>query len=476
MRNLRPVTDTPPRAIIYMRQSTFREESISLDLQERACRDYCERQGYVVVDVLSDPGISGRVWSSRPKVQQVMAAIESRHAEVIILWKWSRLSRSRKDWAVAADRVDLAGGRIESATEPIDTATASGRFARGVMTEYAAFQSEQIGEQWEEVRQRRLNLGLPASGRLPFGWSWVKDGIEPNPDQAPYVVQMYRRYLDGMGSAEIANWLNSEKVPGPNGNPWTRVRPFTVLDSPIHAGLIPYRGKTYPGAHEGIIDEITWSAYRAERERRTTRHHKPRKADYLLSNLVYCSCGARMHGKGAVTGGRWYGGYICSSIRGVEPHPGSRYVSALTLHPVIEKWALGFDVEALATEDESQATLLSRRERIIRKLAQLEDESATLLRERTRGDAPPSAYDRALSAIASERQELEAEKQTIDRIFHSRPDPTDVYAMRDDWSFWPIDRKNLALRKLIARVTLSETADAIALAPSWGGEPETFTL
>lgn len=472
MRNLRPVADTPLRAIIYLRQSTYREESISLDLQERACRDYAERSGYDVVAVEADPGISGRTWSKRPKVQLVMSAIEDGRADVILLWKWSRLSRSRKDWAVAADRVDVAGGRIESATEPIDTATASGRFARGVMTEYAAFQSEQIGEVWEDVRQRRLSLGLPASGRVPFGWVWSEHGkVEPHPERAPHVVEMYRRYLAGSGYAEIAKWLNDNEIPGPLGNSWTRTRPKTVMDSPIHVGLIPYRGATYPGAHEGIIDESTWNAYLSERSRRTTRGEKQRRAGYVLSHLMRCACGERMSGKGAVTAGKWYGGYICAH-RSTHAHDGRAYVSALSIEPAVIDWMMTFDVDDTDAEgDDPLAAVASRRERLVRQLAQLEDEAVQILRERTRGDAPASTYDRALAAIADDRQKLADDLRKIDESLRRRPEASTVHQIRSDWGLWPVPEKNRALRRLVSRIELQPDGRSAHVFPSWGGMP-----
>lgn len=37
------------QAIIYARQSISREESISLELQESACRQYAEQHGYEIV-------------------------------------------------------------------------------------------------------------------------------------------------------------------------------------------------------------------------------------------------------------------------------------------------------------------------------------------------------------------------------------------------------------------------------------------
>ena len=151
-RRLHAVPETAPRAVLYLRQSVAREESISLELQEIAGRRYCEQRGYEVVEVLADPGISGRTWA-RPAVQHAVRMIEARDVDVIVVWKWSRLSRSRRDWAVAVDRVEGAGGRLESSTEPVDTTTSTGRFTRGMLAELAAFESERIGDTWREDRK-----------------------------------------------------------------------------------------------------------------------------------------------------------------------------------------------------------------------------------------------------------------------------------------------------------------------------------
>lgn len=463
--HLRPLTDAPLRAVIYLRQSTHRDDSISLELQEIACRDYCERMGYTVVDVRSDPGISGRTWSKRPDVQRAMAAIEDRTADVIVLWKWSRLSRSRRDWALAADRVDIAGGRIESATEPIDTATASGRFARGVMTEYAAFQSEQIGETWEEVRQRRLKRGLPASGRLPYGWRWIKgQGIEPDPEQALVVVSMYRQYLAGHGSAEIARALNAEGIPGPNGNPWTRARPLTVMDSPIHAGLIPYRGSLHAGAHEPIIDSSTWEAYRAERDRRRAASAKPRAYEYLLSTLVRCPCGARMTGKGSVTGGRWYGGYLCGSL---DPdHAGGKYISALTLHPAVEHWILQFSPR-LSSGGRSVDTQRARRDRILREMNELQAELTALARQNARGVLSDAAYAPAAASVEADLAALSADERAIHATTRAVPTAQELHSLRTAWPMMTTAAKNRSLRQMVDRIEV-RSGGSVRLHTTWG--------
>lgn len=463
MRNLRAVTETAPRAIIYLRQSIHREESISLELQEIACRDYCDRAGYVVVGVESDPGISGRTWN-RPAVQRTMAAIEDGTADVVILWKWSRLSRSRKDWALAIDRADIAGGKIESATEPIDTATASGRFARGVMTEYAAFQSEQIGEQWEEVRQRRLKMGLPASGRLPFGWEWADGGIRPHPEHSPLVVEMYRRYLSGDGAAAIAQWLNARGTPAPNGGAWRRARPLVVMDSPIHAGLIPYRDSTYPGKHAPIIDRETWDEYRRIREQRRDAGVKPRTYAHLLSNLMICRCGNRMHGKGSVTGGKLYRGYLCGET--LSGHDGRAYVSALTVEPLVVDWLMTFDPEVDTRVDASSQR--ARLDAVTREQNALEIELVTLTRQHTRGIIPESAYVRASSDIEAELARLRAEENKLAATARAAPAGKQVAALRVTWREATMSERNRALRQVVASIRVLDDGTKFDLTTTWG--------
>lgn len=463
----RLVPDTPPRAVLYLRQSVHRDDSISIELQEAAGRDYATRQGYDVVAVEADEGLSGRKWDNRPAVQRVLTMIEAHDAEVIILWKWSRLSRNRKHWALAADRVEVAGGRIESATEPIDTATASGRFARGVMTEYAAFQSEQIGEQWEEVRQRRLRLGLPASGRLPWGWEWAGDGtIRPTSD-ADTVQEMYRRYLAGDGSATISRWLNTHNIPAPNGGIWNRVRPFTVMDSPIHAGLIPYRGEEHPGAHKGIISPDTWQQYKAMRASRREDRTRPReRTPYLLSGLVHCHCGLRMQGKGAITSGIWYSGYICTSM---DPAHGRAYISSKKIDPLIDQW---FSQLADTIDDDIDEVPRIEDEGLVERLTAEWNAHQARLDKLTRlllDDLVSEASYRATrTAVEREQAHISRRLDEARARLSRRPNlhAAELRNLGDDWAEMAPDiRRQMAVR-VIRDITIAETS--ITITSGWG--------
>ncbi|MEJ6489760.1 recombinase family protein [Leucobacter sp. USCH14] len=464
---LRPVPAVRPRAVLYLRQSVARDDSISLELQEIAGRDHCARSGYDVVRVEVDEGISGRTWAKRPAVQRVMGMIESREADVIVLWKWSRLSRSRRDWAVAADRVDVAGGRIESATEPIDTATASGRFARGVMTEYAAFQSEQIGEQWAEVRARRFALGLPPTGSVPWGWVSRKTHIEPHPERAPFVAAAYRLYLEGRGMTYIAGWLNRSDARTLNGRDWIQATVRKLLDSPVHAGYVEYRGEVKRGAHTGIISESDWARYQA---RRRDRHvpMKARTSKHLLSSLVVCNCGRKRYGNTTIArhdGTTRYHSYVCPST---VPHPPrAKTIATWRVDAAVSNWVKGISdaspalSEANAVRDDVEA--------VAREIVAAERRLVKLTEHLLSGLVPESAYRASRDNLNNEIARLNAELAKMQRS--RKINPADyLRGIRDlaaRWDTAQFDEKQAALRTLIESVTILE-ARKIEIVAVWG--------
>lgn len=402
----------PSRAVLYLRQSTYREESISLELQEAAGREYCKQHGYSIVAVEADPGISGRTWRKRPAVQRVMQMIENHDADVIVLWKWSRLSRARLDWAVAVDTVEHAGGRIESATESVDVSTSTGRLARGMLAEFAAFESERIGDMWKSTHERRRRLGLPASGGPRYGYDHENGDYTPNPTTGPVLAEMYRRYIAGEGFTRIAKTMNQAGIPNPIGNPWTRIRVTTILDSGFGAGkLIHKHDHTrdyYDGRHDGVITAEQWAAYQERRKDAPAAPHviEPR---YILTGLIRCGdCGAPMH-----VGNQHLVDYKCS--RAHQTGIGRRLT--ITRHladQAVKEWvtALAEDLDGraqaiLKTEKRdvvainTHATVEAHLKKIDERLARL---TVRYLDERI----PEPAYQATLTRLTAERESLQA--------------------------------------------------------------------
>lgn len=473
--NLRAVPDSPPRAVLYLRQSTHREESISLELQETAGRDYCARMGYVVTSVESDPGISGRTWK-RPAVQRVMTMLEDGDVDVIVLWRWSRLSRSRKDWAVAADRVDVAGGRIESATEPNDV-TAAGRFARGVMTELAAFESERIGEQWKEVQTRRRSLGLPGGGKIPYGWRYEEDGsVGPHPDQAAAIPAMYDLYLAGHGAREIARWLEEHGYLTYHGRTsWSYNSVTQTLDSPFHAGYIVHRGELLPGAQAALVATETFERYKAvRRERAEQRSVKHR---YLLSGITRCAtCGEPMFGFSIASHLNRtkdpYFGYRCRGVSGATPPHGPGTMSTRIVDKFVIAWLEGLAAElnpAAPEPHEPHAKLDAQR--LAREITAIDKQVVSLTEGLASGLVPERAYRSTVTSLEEKRTALtEALRAVEDRIVLAPDDPhATARALMADWVALPLAAKRQGLRDLVLTIEVDCRAPrSIRIVPRWG--------
>lgn len=459
---LRAIPLTQPKAALYLRQSIARDESISLELQEIAGRDHCARQGYQVVAVEVDEGLSGRNWSKRPAVQRVLDSIESGEADVIVLWKWSRLSRNRKDWAVAADRVDVAGGRIESATEPIDTATASGRFARGVMTEYSAFQSEQIGEQWKEVFSRRASLGLPPTGSLPWGWAVASGSLTIDEESARVIRSMYQMYSEGSGLVRIAHWLNGRGLRTKRGNMWQHASVRSCMESPVHAGFIVYDGERHDGAHDGVIAPDDFERFLSLRADRSTPK-RPRLSSYMLSTLVVCHCGRKRVGNVSGTQrDRPLRSYVCTAT---EKHPRkSRVCSAVD--GAVSAWVKTLNAPL---DTSSLVAKKSDVEAIARELTDLEKRTVRLTEHLLSGLVPEGAYKQTVSALSQERARLTG--QLVKARAAATHSPAQYLSGKegliDGFDLLPVDRKQALLRSIIAQVKLLETDD-IEVTTQWG--------
>lgn len=465
------------RAVIYVRQSQEKEGSESLENQEYLAREYCRQRGYEVIDVQRDR-ITGRKWDKRPGVIATLQLIEDHRADVIVLWKWSRLSRSRIHWPVVADRIERVGGRIESVTEPIDTATASGKFSRDVMIGYAAFQSDQIGEVWREQLERRLRKGLPGTGRGRFGYIRDReaDTYTPHPDEVPVVRELYRRYIGGTGMASLARWLNDNGHKTRTGGPWQAVPLQRYLDHGFAAGLLWSKGEFYPGAHEPIIDQETWDAYRARRAG-TTRH--PRGTVRMLSGLMRCgTCGGPM--TVARSSGET-GHYACAAItRGLRTCPARNAISRSNVERFVAEWITSLPSrlddlrEAAKRQTEQQVRAIDDRAAIARMIARTETRLSNLTMKLVDDRISQAAYDATAEKLNADLQSLR------ERYVRSAPMPKSnpfdaIPAMVDGWDVLDPAARNRVARALIARVVINRPVargpnvwrERITIVPRW---------
>lgn len=483
MPRLRPVPDAPRRAVKIVRVSKERDDMIAPELQDAACDDYCARAGYEIVARLEGIDESGSQrrspwWAT---LDEAVAMVERGDAEVIIGWKFSRHARNRMRWAVAVDRVETAGGSIESATEPVDVSTSTGRFTRGMLAELAAFEAERIGDVWKEVLARRVRQGLPADGKPRFGYRII-DGVNtPDPDTGPVLADLYRRFIAGETIYTLIVWLNGnghrtvEGYRRGGAGPWRYATLKRVLDSGFAAGIIRAHGQEHPGVHEPLIDVETFREYERQRDARATRHPRQERSPYLFTGLLRCGwpvdggeCGARMHGRSTRRDGTV--GYRCAAYVTQVRHAGGNK-AAWKIEQAVQDWLreVATDVntaaDVLLAEQARAARRRTDADRLARELLAVEQALTNLTVDHARRVVPEAAYIAARDTLTAQRDRLAAAHANASAEA-SEGQPRRIAAdLLADWDLLSVELRRAALRRLIDRVTVYP--DRVQVTPAW---------
>jgi site-specific DNA recombinase len=168
---------TARTAVGYVRVSTAYqvEDGVSLDAQEERLRSWAAANGYDLVAVYRDEGVSGKRADNRPGLQRALSeACKSKG--VLVTFSLSRLARSTRDAIDIAERLEKCGAELASLSERIDTTSASGRAFFRIMAVIAEFERDQTSERTKMALSHIRKSGRKTGGSVPYGYRLAADG------------------------------------------------------------------------------------------------------------------------------------------------------------------------------------------------------------------------------------------------------------------------------------------------------------
>jgi site-specific DNA recombinase len=424
------------RAAIYARMSTDKQSAASPEDQIARCRAYAEREGWEVVLVESDAGISGASRHNRPGLLSLMSEIES--WDVLLVWDSSRIARDSEDLGWVRKRLRFHRRRGFEVASGLGLENVGSKVMGVLAEEYLVKLREDTLRGLYGRAERSLATGAP-----PFGYRTEEatgGGRRVVIDEAEAVVvrRMFELYLEGEGLRALAVRFNTERIPAPRPRA-LRGRPASWSPSAMRSMLLNpfYRGEITWNRSEWRKDPDTGTRKRIERPRSEwiTRHdealriipddvfervgatmtqrgaecREPTRAGarrggrprYLLAGVLACGeCGGSFH---VVHGGRGYG---CSWRHDRGPA------------------VCGFRTTIDRTELEERL-LGALRDRILTapRVAYVVERAVARVRERLAGDGPDGErerarlveIDRALEALVRQVAKL-GEVDGFDRI------------------------------------------------------------
>ena len=210
------------RAIGYVRVSTEQqaETGVSLDAQAEKIRAMAIVQDADLVDVIIDAGVSAKDLN-RPGLARLLALVEQRNVDTVIVAKLDRLTRSVRDLGELLERFERRDVSLISVAESLDTGTAAGRLVLNVMASVSQWEREVIGERTREALAHKKAQGHRI-GTVPFGYALADDGrtLIPQSDEQATLDLLRDCRAAGFSLRATASELNRHGRRTRSGTPW----------------------------------------------------------------------------------------------------------------------------------------------------------------------------------------------------------------------------------------------------------------
>ena len=312
------------RCAIYTRKSTdegLEQDFNSLHAQRESCESFIKSQkaeGWRLIDTTYDDGGYSGGTMERPALQHLLADIQNRRVDVVVVYKIDRLTRALADFAKMVEVFDGYGVSFVAVTQQFNTTTSMGRLTLNVLLSFAQFEREVTAERIRDKIAASKQKGMWMGGIVPLGYEAKERKLLINPAEAGMVRHIFARYLDLGSVRQLAEDLERDGIRSARHNiAYSRSALYAILANPVYIGLTRHGEHRYPGRHEAILAPDTW-----ERVQLQLADHAPAVpprpprivAPSPLTGKLYDPSGERLTPSHAVKNGRRYRYYISRSL------------------------------------------------------------------------------------------------------------------------------------------------------------------
>lgn len=337
---------------IYARVSSVNQENEgTIETQLSAVYDYIKKKNYTIIQEYLDNGWSGDN-IARPELDRLRVDARKKLFQAVVIYDPDRLARRYSYQELISDELREAGIEVEFVTTPAPT-NGIEKILFGVQGLFAEYERAKITERFRLGKVRKANEGNIILSEAPYGYKFIpKQGtkgeesfrqgyIEIDPREAEIVKSIFEWVAEGMTIRKVVRRLQELQIP-------PRKSKRGVWSTSTLSSLL--RNKTYIGeAHFGAsyavapLNPIKKEAYK--KNKKSSRRAKPEsewikipvpslidkslfdqvqgnlrlnfefakrntKNEYLLSRKIWCTCGQRRAGEGAISGKYLY--YRCT--------------------------------------------------------------------------------------------------------------------------------------------------------------------
>ncbi len=314
------------RVAAYCRVSSGSSEQLEsynaqIQYYERYIKD---NPDYISAGIYADEAVSGTDTRKRDAFRQMVQDCRDGKIDVVVTKSLSRFGRNTVDCLKVIRELKVIGIDVFFEKENIHTLRSEGEMLIALISAVAQNESLTLSENVKWGIHRKYERGLVQS--IPCGkfLGYDKDkygNLEINEEQAAIVRRIYKEFLDGYGTYQIAKRLTEEKIPMVyGGKEWcashirkvltnekmkgatlcqkTYIKDYLTKKRAKNIGVLPQY--YYENTHPAIIEKEIWECVQLEfeRQKKYCMDHKistfhRNNPENLLSAKIICSvCGS----------------------------------------------------------------------------------------------------------------------------------------------------------------------------------------
>lgn len=347
------------RCAIYARVSvadTRPSEFSSLAAQILACENHITSQrgeGWeLAYPPFTDDGQSaGNL--QRPGLRSLLELVQQGWVDMVVVHRLDRLSRSLFDLTevllplLRVKKVDLV-----SVTQQIDTLSPNGRLSLHLLTSFAEFEREIIGERSRDKLSVTRRQGRWQGNGTPLGYGVDHEQrlvvISP---EAGLVRNIFQRYLACESVAELMAWIEKHGIKTKKwgtrdgktrgGKPMDRTTLYRILNNRIYIGEAMFDGEWHSRIYPPIVSLDLWRAVQEKLTQRARRKGVPNEGRSplefpLLGKLFWRDGQAYTASKSSQRGKLRYRYYLLpADIEKDDSSPGAVNLPTGFIHEVV---------------------------------------------------------------------------------------------------------------------------------------------
>ncbi len=161
---------TVMRAAGYRRVSSYEQtEGHSLDAQTTHIQNFVQSQGWRLVEMYTDAGVSAKKGSHRPAFEQMLKDAREGKFDVVVVDKIDRFYRHLSGLLTALEQLDSVSVSMASVQERLDLTTPWGKLMLTVLGMLAEIYITNLRQETKKGHRQRARSGL-WNGSIPFGY------------------------------------------------------------------------------------------------------------------------------------------------------------------------------------------------------------------------------------------------------------------------------------------------------------------